>query len=175
MRVPATNVVGEVNRGWYVGTTTLDFERSGIGSPVGTRKTVERLIRRAKENVANGVSMLGRSAHIRLELADRHIEAMVLLMLAYRVISIQKAGRVPNYEASMAKLYFSELEQRITRTGMKLIGLYGMMSGQESHYAPFRASYALGHLGSVAATIGGGTSEIQRNVIATRGLDLPRD
>ncbi len=175
VRVPAGNVVGEVNRGWYVGTTTLDFERSGIGSAVGTRKTVERLIRRAKENVANGISTLGRNREVRLELADRHVEAMTLMMLSYRVVSLQNAGKVPNYEASMAKLYFSELEQRITRTAMKVVGMYGMLYDTQSPRAPFRASYARGYLGSIAATIGGGTSEVQRNIIATRGLGLPHD
>ena len=68
VRVPVKNVIGEVNRGWYIGTTTLDFERSGIGSAVGKRKTVERLIRRAKENVATGFSMLKRNEQVRLEL-----------------------------------------------------------------------------------------------------------
>ncbi len=175
VRVPVRNVIGEVNRGWYIGTTTLDFERSGIGSAVGTRKTVERLIRRSKEGVASNISTLKRNDQLRTELADRHVEAMVALMLSYRVVSLQNAGKVPNYEASMAKLYFSELEQRITRTALKMTGLYGMMFDPQGKYSPFRASYARGYVGSVAATIGGGTSEVQRGIIATRGLGLPRD
>jgi alkylation response protein AidB-like acyl-CoA dehydrogenase len=175
VRVPARNVVGEVNRGWYVGTTTLDYERSGIGSAVGTRQNVERLIRFAREGVARGHSMLERNPFIRYELADRLVEANVAKMLSYRVVHLQNAGMVPNHEASMAKLYSSELNQRIARTGMKVIGLYGVSYDAASPHSPGRAQYSRSYLASVSSTIAGGTSEIQRNVIAQRGLGLPRD
>lgn len=175
VRIPRENVVGEVNRGWYIGTTTLDLERSGIGSAVGTRKTVERMTRRAKQVLPLGVDLLKDRPVVRMELADRHVEANIAMILSYRVISMQSSGKVPNYEASMAKLYFSELEQRITRTGMKLLGMYGNMWDPQSPRTPYRASYSRGYVGSVAATIGGGTSEVQRNIIATRGIGLSRD
>src|SRR3989304_4748493 len=92
VRVPAKNIVGEVNRGWYVGTTTLDFERSGIGNAVGTRQNVERMIRFAKESTE--FSALGRNPMVRLELADRLIEGNVAKMLSYRVIPLQHSGMV---------------------------------------------------------------------------------
>ncbi|HXH23190.1 MAG TPA: acyl-CoA dehydrogenase family protein [Dehalococcoidia bacterium] len=174
VRVPAKNVVGEVNRGWYVGTTTLDFERSGIGSAVGTRQNVERMIKWAKENVG-GQSMLDRNPLVRLELADRLIEAHVAKMLSYRVVHMQNVGMIPNHEASMAKLFSSELGQRIARTGMKMIGLFGLAWDPQSRYAPNRAQYSRSYVSSVSSTIAGGTSEIQRNIIAQRGLGLPRD
>jgi alkylation response protein AidB-like acyl-CoA dehydrogenase len=175
VRVPADNVVGEVNRGWYVGTTTLDFERSGIGSAVGTRQNVERMIQWAKDNVQKGHSMLERNPLVRLELADRLVEAHVAKMLSYRVVHMQNVGMVPNHEASMAKLFSSELNQRISRTGIKMVGLYGLAWDGQNPNSPNRAQYSRSYVSSVSGTIAGGTSEIQRNIIAQRGLGLPRD
>ena len=174
VRVPARNLVGEENRGWYIGTTTLDFERSSIGSAVGLRLQVESLIGFAKEHTKNDHATLHRHPTARYELADRLLEAHVAKMLSYRVVTMQNKGLVPNYEASMTKLFASELNQRIARTGMKVTGLYGqLLSG--SGWAPGRGRYPSSYIQTVASTIAGGTSEIQRGIIATRGLGLPRD
>ena len=96
-------------------------------------------------------------------------------MLSYRVVHMQNVGMVPNHEASMAKMYSSELGQRIQRTGMKMIGLFGLSWDGASPHAPNRAQYSRGYVSSISGTIAGGTSEIQRNIIAQRGLGLPRD
>jgi alkylation response protein AidB-like acyl-CoA dehydrogenase len=174
VRVPAQNLVGEENRGWYIGTTTLDFERSSIGSAVGQRIQVETMINFAKENAAGGRSTLGRSSGVRYELAERLLETHVAKMLSYRVVTMQAKGLVPNYEASMTKLFASELSQRIARTGIKVAGLYGqLLPGSEQ--AVGRGRYGNMYLQTLGSTIAGGTSEIQRNIIATRGLGLPRD
>ncbi len=175
VRVPARNVVGEVNRGWYVGTTTLDYERSSIGSAVGTRKNVERIIEYARDTAGQQFSQLSKNPLVRLELADRLIDAHLATMLSFRVVHMQNIGMIPNYEASLAKLFSSELSQRIARTTMKLVGLHGLSWDADSAYSPNRASYARSYIASVAATIGGGTSEIQRNIISQRGMGLPRD
>jgi alkylation response protein AidB-like acyl-CoA dehydrogenase len=173
-RVPAKNLVGEENRGWYIGTTTLDFERSSIGAAVGQRLQVEGLVNFAREHTKDHQSVIDRQPAVRFELADRLLETHVAMMLSYRVVSMQNRGLVPNYEASMTKLYASELGQRISRTGMKVAGLYGqVMPGSER--APARGRYGMSYIASLGTTIAGGTSEIQRGIIATRGLGLPRD
>jgi 3-oxocholest-4-en-26-oyl-CoA dehydrogenase alpha subunit len=171
VRVPAANMVGEKNRGWYVGATLLDFERSLIRRVVELRRTVTELVDVAREP-QNGVHPSSRDA-IRHELADRLVEAGVARLLSQRVISMQKRGLVPNYEASMNKLFFSETEQRVARTGLKLLGLHGGLYEGEPR-APFHGRLAFMYLRRVPVTIAGGSSEIQRNVIATRGLGLPR-
>jgi len=174
VRIPKENLVGEENRGWYVGVTTLDFERSSIGSSIGARQNVEGLVQFAKENRASSQSVLGRNPLVRLDLADRLIETEVAQMLSYRVISMQNRGMVPNHEASLLKLYTTEMNQRIARTGMKIIGLYGTMGRGEAK-APRGGGFAGTFIRSIANTIEGGTSEVQRNVVAQRGLGLPRD
>jgi alkylation response protein AidB-like acyl-CoA dehydrogenase len=170
VRVPARNVLGEVNRGWYIGTTTLDFERSSIGNAVGQRQTLEYYMKFWKENRGQAVTGSA-SAKVKDEFADRWIEAATAKMLSYRVITIQAEGRVPNHEASIAKLFNTELSQRIARTAMKLIGTNALLMGSE---APMKGRAPSSYLQTVSSTIAGGTSEVQRNIVATRGLGLPR-
>ncbi len=172
VRVPARNLVGELNRGWYIGTTTLDFERSSIGSAVGVRLQLDQLVKHAKKHKDDGTSRVAEMPSIKAELADRYVEANVARLMSYRVITMQAKGMIPNHEASMTKLFSSELNQRIARTGMKVLGLYGQLYGDD---APLRGRYESSYMTSLASTIAGGTSEIQRNIIATRGLGLPRD
>ena len=169
VRVPAADAVGEVNRGWYIGTTTLDFERSSIGSAVGQRQNVERNIRWLKENKASIAPTDYDAA--RLQWADRWVEVQTATLLSYRIISMQASGKIPNSEASIAKGFNTELTQRISRTALKMMGMMGQVTDRK---APMKGNVAVGYLGSVSATIAGGTSEIQRNIIATRGLGLPR-
>ncbi len=171
VRVPARNLVGEENRGWYIGTTTLDFERSNVGAAVGNRLLVEEMVEFVQENAGKGVCATPQFRALRHELADRLVEAHVARMLSVRVIALQAKGLIPNYEASVVKTFASELTQRIYNTGVKLLGLRGPLLGDK---APEGGRLARGYLESVGGTIAAGTSEIQRNIIAMRGLGLPR-
>ena len=181
VRVPRENLIGDENRGWYLAQTTLSFERSNIGSAVGARQTVEDLVRWARETT-DGKSTLARNPAVRTELADRYIEAQTATLLSYKIISIQaKEGVAPGHEASVAKLFGTELNQRVYRTAMKVLGLYGQLDRRMqqderlAQWLPLRGRIQYMYQRSVANTIEGGTSEIQRNIIATRGLGLPRD
>ena len=164
-------LAGEI-RGWYLGTTTLDLERSNIASTTQLVLTVGDLVEWARENIDSPECTLARNPGLRYELADRAVEAEVARLMSYRVISMQNNGLIPNHEASVAKLYSSELEQRIAVTAMKTVGLYGQLIGGE---ATLSNSMARMYLYAIAVTIGGGTSEIQRNIIAMRGLGMPRE
>jgi alkylation response protein AidB-like acyl-CoA dehydrogenase len=168
VRVPRANLIGEENRGWYVGATTLDFERSSIATSVQMSHIVRDLVALARTLPA------GRRPAVRVALADRQVEAQVARLLSYQVISMQRRGQIPNKEASIAKLYVSELDQRLAATGMQLLGLSAQFNEPADGRAPLRGRVPRAYLGASASTIGGGTSEIQRNIIATRGLGLPR-
>jgi hypothetical protein len=161
VRVPVRNRVGEENRGWYVGTTTLDYERSSIGSAIGVRKTLEALIRQSHEGAEVSFT---RNPRVRHEFVDRWVECEVARMLSYRVVSMQLRGQIPNHEASMCKLYSSELQQRIAALSLRLFGMHGTLRNRAS----------VGYVQAVSSTIAGGTSEIQKGIMATRGLGLPR-
>ena len=170
VRIPRSQVIGEINRGWYVGTTTLDFERSGIGRFASSRRLLEELTGYAKTARSNGATLIKRYG---AELAERTIENAVGRWLAYRVAWMQGAGKIPNYEASMVKVYGSELQQRIALTAVNMLGLGGLLN-EGDRLAPLGGRYAANYVSSVSSTIAAGTSEIQRNIIATRGLGLPR-
>ena len=171
VRVPVRNRIGEENRGWYVGTTTLDFERSNIARAIAAHKNIDRLAKYVKARTAAGRPV---SDAQRLEVAERAIETAVCELLSFTVISVQARGGVPNMEASMNKMYGSELSQRLAYTEMHLTGLSGQLRtpvGIELEHG-IRASAA--YMNTVPSTIAAGSSEIQRNIIATRGLGLPR-
>ena len=173
VRVPVKNRVGEENRGWYVGATLLDFERSNIASSIGLRHQVNDLIAFASEAAKSGSTPVRLNDTIKAELAERAIETDVCRLISYRIISMQKRGQVPNYEASVNKNFRSEAGQRLALTGMKVLGMYGNVYG-DGPLAPLKGRLSRQYLASVASTIAAGTSEINRNVIATRGLGLPR-
>ena len=175
VRVPRKDLLGEENRGWYVGTTTLDFERSSIGTSIAQGQSVENLVLWVKENRRGTLPSTAK-----MELAERTIEAETARLMSYRVISLQNRGQVPNHEASAVKIYAGELNQRIANTAMNIMGLPGLLTRGEkgsanARHAPKNGRFGRVYLQSVASTIAGGTSEINRNIIATRGLGLPRD
>ncbi len=176
VRVPAKNIIGEENRGWYLAQTTLSFERSNIGGAVGARQTVEDLVTFARENRGENTSTLGHNDSLRHELVERFVEAGVATMMSFKIVSIQaKEGVAPGHEASVAKLYGTELNQRIQRTGMHVLGMYGQLDAKtDGPTPPLKGRVKYMYLRAIANTIEGGTSEIQRNIIATRGLGLPR-
>ena len=167
VRVPVEQRVGEENRGWYHLAVALDFERSGIAAYSGGRRTIERFTKLAREHSA----LLERRPSVRTELAERAVEVNVGTFLAYRVATMQAQGLLPNHEASASKLFGSELGQRIARTGMHLLGMAGQLRGESSRT---EVDQAQAYLYTVSGTIAAGTSEIQRNIMATRGLGLPR-
>ncbi|MDA0269874.1 MAG: acyl-CoA dehydrogenase family protein [Chloroflexi bacterium] len=173
VRVPVANRVGEENRGWYVGMTLTDYERSGIGNAVGTQRRLRGLLRTALDAPPEQ-TVLGRAGSgWRLAFTDRWIEAEIARLFSYLNITIRARNMVPNHEASMSKLFTSELNQRIAATTLRLYGLYGSMWDSRRSEAQ-SGKAAGGYLGAVSSTIAGGTSEVQRNIIATRGLGLPR-
>src|SRR5690606_30702032 len=99
VRVPAKNMIGEENRGWYVATTTLDFERSGVGRAAAVQRIFERYVAYAAEpNSAGEGRRIADSATSRLNIADTAIELEIGRSLGYRVAWMQGKGLVPNYE-----------------------------------------------------------------------------
>ena len=168
VRVPGRNLVGEEDRGWYIGMTLLDFERSGIGTTAAQRKTLEVLAARSRELPAS------QRARARIALADCVVANNASRLLGLRLGSMQAQGQVPNYEASMVKVFQSELGQRIYGFGVRMLGLAGQLVPEEPR-APLGGEIVEAMIQAVPTTIYSGTSEIQRNIIATRGLGLPRE
>ena len=172
VRVPRANVVGEEDRGWYVAVTLLDFERSGIEYSASARRLLDDVRGYATENKRNGQPII-EIPWVRSLMADRYIECEVARLIAYNVAHMQSQGLVPTKEASMSKVFGSETVQRASEAAMDVLGLYGTL-GREEKWAPLKGRIQEHWMNSFAGKIAAGTSEVQRNIIAGRGLGLPR-
>lgn len=173
VRVPKESLLGEKNSGWYMAVTTLDFERFSLSATAGyARRSLEELVEYVKGARGNGQA-LAKDPSVRHKLAELAVEVEILRLLNHWVLWMHSQKVIPNYEASMAKLFSSELAQRLAHTGMRISGLYSQLV-TDSKWAPLGGEIAGTCLSSVSATIQGGTSEIQRNIISMRGLGLPR-
>ncbi|MFQ5875141.1 MAG: acyl-CoA dehydrogenase family protein, partial [Dehalococcoidia bacterium] len=132
VRVPKENIVGEINRGWYAGMTLLDFERSGVEYAALSKRALDETVKFARETKTNGKSFL-QIPSVRNKLAEMAVEIEVSYMLSYQIAWLQSKGEVPNKEASMGKAFATEVEQRVSRTGMEILGLYGQLVGGSKH------------------------------------------
>ena len=174
VRIPKSGLLGEENRGWYIATTTLDFERSSLTGTAQSQRTLEDLTRFAKsEHDAGTGAALWDKPMVRHAIADLWVSLDVARMLSYRVVSMQSRGLVPNYEASIIKVFNTDYVQRQARVGLGIMGLYGGLWG-DGPWAKLRGRFAKSYVATVGSAIAGGTTEIQRNIIAQRGLGLPR-
>ena len=172
-RVPKTNVVGEVNRGWYVGMTTLSFARDGITNTARCRRALDELIPYVKGTHQNG-KPLAEDPVVRHKLAEMVLATEVSRLQAYRIAWLTDRGEVPQLEANFTKLFSTELLVKLSKLGMEILGLGGQLLEPEGKWTPLKGRLRRMYLWSISEVIGEGTSEIQRNIIATRGLGLPK-
>ena len=172
VRVPRANVVGEEDRGWYVAVTLLDFERSGIDYSAAARRLLDDTKEFATDTKQNGVPLI-EIPWVRTLMADRYIDCEVARLMAYNVAYMQSQSLIPTKEASMSKVFGSETVQRVTEASLDILGMYGTL-GREDKWAPLKGRAQEHWMNAFAGTIAAGTSEIQRNIIAGRGLGLPR-
>jgi len=172
VRVPKTAVVGELNQGWYYLTTALDHERVFMGATVAQhRRLFEDLVQYAKETHHNG-KPLSKDPIIRQRLAQLAIDLEIARLFGYRVAWLLGRGIVPFSEASITKVFTSELERRLANTAMQILGLHGQLEREPR--APFNGYMEWEYRFSLMMAIGGGSNEIQRIIIAIAGLGLPR-
>ncbi len=172
VRVPKDALVGERNQGWYQLAMALDYERSLIGTAAANQRLIEELIQHAKEGKNSGRNN-GHDPLLKDELAELVVQNEVLRMMCYRIAWMYSKGLHPSYESSMSLLFSSDLLRRIANVGMRVLGHYAEL-GQDSQLAVDRARVMRTYLSSISIGVGGGTNEIQRNIVAMRGLGLPR-
>ena len=172
VRVPKGNMVGEKNRGWYVTLATMNFERSGMGRFAEVRHLVEELVQYCKETRRHS-GTLADDPRIRHQVAQLMIEIEAGRALAYRIAWLQWKGEPAAAESSASKVYGTELTQHAAYAGCSILGLYGQLK-KGSKYAPLLGKFERLYQSNHGFIIAAGTSEIQRNIIALRGLGLPR-
>jgi len=171
VRVPAESLLGPENEGWRVAMSGFEAERSNVYNADVSRRRLREPLEFALSERGRRQSEMGPA--LRGAVADRAIEIEVGAQFALRIASLQARGETLGHAPSAAKLHGSQTLQATTRTTMQLLGLYCQLFDPDDPRAPLFASVPYHFLYYISATIGGGTSEIQRNVIATRGLGLP--
>ena len=170
VRVPKENLVGEKNKGFYYLMAALDFERM---FPLGRyHRVFDELVEYTKETIVDG-NPLSKDPLIRQKLAQLSTEIEVTRLLYYQLAHILDKGGIPNYQSSMEKTFATECAQRIVNVGMDILGLYGQIK-EGSKWVQLKGKVEKFYRTSIVETIYAGTSEIQRNIIAQRGLGLPR-
>jgi alkylation response protein AidB-like acyl-CoA dehydrogenase len=172
VEVPAENLVGEMNQGWTYANTTLAHERGPafLAHQVRFRNALGDLAEHAKTVMREGKPASQHPA-FRDRLAAAYAEVEIMRYLGLRLISsILRTGQ-PGREASVMKLYWSELVRRTNLLALQIEGTAGMLYDEDA-YEDGRAQN--GYLASFAQTIAAGSSEIQKNIISERILGMPR-
>ena len=171
VRIPKTCLIGEKNSGWKQVLNQLDYERSGLERLMANYPLFEGLIQYTKETKQNG-KPLAEDPVIRSKLAQLKIELEVGRLLMYRVALVMDEGRAPNWESAMTKAYGTAFEQRLASTAIEILGLYGQLS-PESKWVPVQGMAYHSYLSSKGYSLQAGTSEVLKNILALRKLELP--
>jgi 3-oxocholest-4-en-26-oyl-CoA dehydrogenase alpha subunit len=172
VHIPKDNLVGQKNNGWYQLMIALDFERSSVGYAAANQRIIEELVEYAKEARRDG-EPLANDPLVRNELAQLAVENEVARMMAYRIAWMYAKGLHPSYESSMSMVFVSEVMRRTASAGMRILGHYGELA-RDSKWTVMNARIMRLCLSALSIGVGGGSNEIQRNIIAMRGLGLPR-
>lgn len=180
VRVPASNLVGEENKGWTYAKFLLMHERTGIAAVSRSKFGIEKLREIARVEMLDGGALLD-DAGFSLKLSELEVDLLALEYTELRALSREAAGKPVGSEASILKIRGSEIQQRITEMTMEAVGYFALpnFSGAAEvgdNIAPVGPEYALGstqrYLNMRKTTIYGGSNEIQRNIIAKMVLGL---
>ena len=184
VRVPADNLLGELNAGWRVGQTALDYERGGdlMGTVTRLQTQFSRLVTAAETMRHDGARAID-DPLVRQQLGAFYAEVEVLRYAGLRVLSGLEHGRPLGPEASLSKLHYTELDKRLQEVALDILGPWGQMTeGLPEWLDPglvseeeLPASWPLVFLYARAGTIYAGSSEIQKNIIGERVLGLPKE
>ena len=169
VKVPKDRLVGEENHGWSYITRALEFERSwAVGMSFFW---FVKLVKYVKETKHNG-KPLADDPCIRQKLGQLRTEIEVARLFGLRLACMINKGEAPTYESAVAKVHGSETDHHLANTWMQVLGLAGRAdSGSEDSLTARLHTF---YYNSIRSLITRGTSEIMRNIIALRGLGLPR-
>jgi alkylation response protein AidB-like acyl-CoA dehydrogenase len=173
VRVPRENLVGGLNNGWQVANATLAHERNMLGSTTRTQQILQNLLRLARTH-----GRAGRPASadpvVRQRLAGLATRVETMRLEAYRQLTDALRGRRPGIAAAVNKLVATELNHDLARAALEILGSYGPLARTDRRVRD-RGIWPLDFMFSLGLIIGGGTSQIQKNIIAERGLGMPRE
>jgi 3-oxocholest-4-en-26-oyl-CoA dehydrogenase alpha subunit len=172
VRVPAGNLIGEVNQGWRYIAAALDNERASLGSVGGIRRLLDELIEATRTTTRLGRPLCDDPV-VRDQVADLFTAVNAAHWLSYSVASHLEDGNYATVPSTMLKVMVTELRTRISRTAMSILGPAGQLGTGDAD-APGNGIFEHQYRVAPMFRFGGGTNEVMRDVIAQRGLGLPR-
>ncbi|MFP3898933.1 MAG: acyl-CoA dehydrogenase family protein [Dehalococcoidia bacterium] len=174
VRVPASNLVGEENRGWYHLMQALAFERRSVAPTTygGFKRVLEELVQYAAGTEYES-RPLSQDRLVRARLADLAVDLEVLKMFAFHIAWRIGQGQIPVYESSRNKIVSDEAMRRVAIAGVELLGMYSQVD-PDSEWAKLNGTIQGAYLGFPGQAIAAGTAEIERSIIAQFGLGLPK-
>lgn len=172
VRVPHDYLIGERGMGFYYAAMALNFERLSIGSVAMTRRYFRQLVAVVRQLVVDG-RPLSTDPWVRERLARLAVDIEAAHMLGLETAWRLDRGEVPAAESSMAKVFVSELAQRVADAGCEILGMNGQLHPQEPE-ALLHGRLQWLYRTAPLLQFGGGTNEVQRNIIAMLGCGLPR-
>jgi hypothetical protein len=171
VRVPASALVGAENDGWKLITTQLNFERAALGTLGALEPLFEKTMKWATETVVDGARVIDQP-WVRLALARVEAQVAAYKLVNLRVNAAMSKGVLEMGEASAAKVFGTELTQKVAGELMEILDRHGARCGPD---APLRGALDLAVRTAVLNTFGGGANEIQRTIIAMAALGMPRE
>ncbi|MCF6293439.1 MAG: acyl-CoA dehydrogenase family protein [Robiginitomaculum sp.] len=172
VRVPKTRLVGELNKGFYYMAEALGYERLMLFQSIRLVPSLNRIIAHTKVT-SRGGDLLCNNPYVRRHLAQMATEIKVAQAMEDRAFALLKNGKPLDHEASLLKLFGSAMRQRFADHALDILGPTGRLENNASG-DPLGGEIAKLAKMVVIDTIGGGTSEILKTVVATRGMGLPR-
>jgi len=172
VRVPRANLVGELNQGWMVANATLFYERNTLGSTTRTQLMMQNLIRLARSHQRYG-KPAAEDPVIRQRLADLLTRVEAMKYHSYRQLTDAIKGRSPGIAAMVNKLVGTELNHDICALALELLNSYAPLNRGSAHVID-HGTWAYEFMFTLGLVIGGGTSQIQKNIISERGLGMPK-
>jgi len=173
VHVPRANLVGGLNDGWTIANATLFHERNMLGSTTRTQQVLQGLLSLARAHGRAGRPASADPA-IRRRLADLAIRVETMKLEAYRQLTDTLRGRSPGIAASVSKLVTTELNHDLAEAALDILGSYGPLA-RGNRRARDGGTWPVDFMFTLGLIIGGGTSQIQKNIIAERGLAMPRE
>lgn len=172
VRMPASRLVGELNRGFYYMIEAIEHERLMLSQNIRLRAFLDRLTRHLRATERDGRPLAG-NPDIRRRLARMEVDLEAALSFEAHALFLLRAGKPIESEGTMTKLVGSELHQRLAYEALDILGPWGRLR-DDAPQAPLHGEVERMCRATVIDTIGGGTSEVLRNVVAQRSLHLPR-
>jgi len=172
VRVPRANLIGERGMGFYYAMMALDFERIMLGSVGMLMRLLEELKVFVRRKQRDG-KPLGSIPWVRRAMADLEMRVEVGRQLGLLNAFLMEQGVVPTKEGSMSKVYVTELNAHFATVGLEILGLAGQLDPTDPD-APLHGRLQWVYTIAPMQRFGGGTNEVQRMIIAQRGLGMPR-